>query len=107
MRQYVTFFCRLHIGGERGEKVKSPLLTGYCGSKAELGFDAQAECILHSTSDAQLSPAASLQHAKPSPIINIHNKTGLLHAPLIANRTVFLGRKKPLLATNRTTVRTK
>lgn len=51
--KYFTFFCRLHIGGERGEKVQSPLLTG-C-SEAELGTDARAKGILHSTSDAQLS----------------------------------------------------
>lgn len=52
-----TFFCRLHIG----EKVDSPLLTG---SKAELGIDTQAEGILHSTSDAQLS----LERATPMAI---------------------------------------
>lgn len=43
-----TFLCRLHIGGENGESLESPLLT-----EAERGVDAGAEGILHSTSDAQ------------------------------------------------------
>lgn len=44
-----TFLCRLHIGGENVESRESPLLT-----EAERGVDAEAEGILHSTSDAQL-----------------------------------------------------
>lgn len=44
-----TFLCRLHIGGENGDSLQSPLLT-----EAERGVDAEAEGILHSTSDAQL-----------------------------------------------------
>ena len=53
MAVYLTFLCRLHI-----ETVESPLLAGCC-SKAELGFHAQTEGILHSTSAVQLGPAAT------------------------------------------------
>lgn len=72
-----TFFCRLHVGGERSKKLESPLRAGCC-SKAELGSDAQAKGILHSTSDAQLSPAVRLQCSKLSPVTMLKTQAILL-----------------------------
>lgn len=61
-----TFLCRPHPGGGRGDGLESPL-------RAELGSDAEAEGILHSTSDALLprSSPAQTPHADET--------TGSLH----------------------------
>lgn len=53
-----------------------------CCSKAELGFDAQAEGILHSTSEAQLSPVARLQKSNTFSDDSTA-RLGSLHTPLI------------------------
>lgn len=63
-----TFLCRLHVGGENGESLESPLLT-----EAELGVDAEAEGILHSTSDAQL-PSLFTRFKHGTPVILLQNE---------------------------------
>lgn len=49
----VTFFCRLHFGGETGEILKSSIFFRW--SEVELGVDSQKAGILHSTSDGCLA----------------------------------------------------
>lgn len=85
MKPYVnvTFLCRLHIGGGgRFETLESPLLSGCCCSEVELGFDAQAGGILHSTSDAQLSSGCAQRAPTSSPTVLVKSGSAALrHTP--------------------------